>query len=77
MKKPIRDSQEKNAAAVALGRLRAAQMTKAERAAAGRVGGANSRKNMSAKRKQEIARKAAQARWAKKRAEVDNNRDTD
>lgn len=56
----------KNPAAVALGRLRAAQMTTEERQAAGEAGGAARAAALTKKRKSEIARKAAKARWGKK-----------
>ena len=52
----------KNPAAVALGKLRAASMTREERAQAGKARA----KKLSAKRRKEIAKKAAAARWSKK-----------
>lgn len=52
-KKTTEESQEKNPAAVALGRL------------GGLVGGHARAKKLSAKRKKEIAKKAAKARWSK------------
>lgn len=53
VKKSIKEEQEKNPAAVALGRL------------GGLVGGNARAKKLSAKRKKEIAEKAAKARWEK------------
>lgn len=52
-KRTTEESQEKNPAAVALGRL------------GGLVGGNARAKKLSAKRKKAIARKAAKARWSK------------
>lgn len=57
---------KKNPAAVALGKLRAAEMTKEERSAAGTAGGAARAAKLSQKRRREIAKKAAEARWGKK-----------
>jgi hypothetical protein len=53
---------KKNPAAVALGRLRAASMTPEERTNAGRARA----DALTAKRRKEIAAKAAAARWGKK-----------
>jgi hypothetical protein len=65
MKKPA-----KNAAAVALAKLRSQSMTSEERQEsarkAGLVGGKVRAELLSKARRQEIARKAAEARWAKK-----------
>lgn len=60
MRKPGADTADKNPAAVALGKLRAAQMTTEERSAAGK---ARLKKLTKAERKA-IAKKAAEARWA-------------
>jgi hypothetical protein len=58
---------EKNKAAVELGKLRAASMTKKERIAlarsGGEVGGLARAESLSPKRRSAIARKAALARW--------------
>jgi hypothetical protein len=60
----------KNPAAVALARLRAASMGPEERREsarrAGLVGGRKRAEKLSVKRRSEIARKAAEARWRKK-----------
>jgi hypothetical protein len=65
------DNRKKNRAAVALGKLRAASMTPAEREEsarkAGLVGGAARAQALTPERRAEIARKAAAARWAKKK----------
>ena len=53
-KEPIKEIPEKNPAAVALGRL------------GGLKGGKARAKKLSAKKRKEIARKAAKARWAKR-----------
>lgn len=58
----------KNQAAVALGRLRAATMTREEREKAGAAGGAARAKKLSKTKRKAIAKKAAAARWGKKAA---------
>ena len=55
----------KNRAAVALGRLRAKTMTAEERAKGGRIGGKARARALTKEQRQEIARKAAAARWRK------------
>jgi hypothetical protein len=61
----------KNPAAVALSKLRMTKMTAEERSAVGRSGGLKGgparAKKLGKKRVSEIAKKAAAARWAKKR----------
>ena len=61
----------KNAAAVALAKLRAASMTEDERQEsarkAGLVGGKARAESLTAKRRSEIAKKAAAARWKAKK----------
>ena len=57
----------KNRAAVALGRLRAKTMTAEERAKGGRIGGKARARALTKEQRQEIARKAAAARWGKAR----------
>jgi hypothetical protein len=64
-------SERKNPAAVALGKLRAASMTPAARSEISRMGGlkggrARAKKLTKAQRKA-IAKKAAEARWGKKK----------
>jgi len=54
----------KNSAAVALGKLRAAKMTKEERLALGKARAAA----LTPEERSAIAKKAAQARWGKKKA---------
>jgi hypothetical protein len=60
----------KNAAAVALGRRRAATAAPGEMSEIGKVGGVaggpGRAESLSAKRRREIAKNAAAARWAKK-----------
>lgn len=51
--KPVAETEGKNAAAVALGRM------------GGKKGGPARAKALSAKRRKEIARKAAKSRWSK------------
>ena len=63
MKKTGPDTPRKNPAAVALGKLRAATMTSAERSAAGKARA----KALSDARKKEIASQAAKALWAKRK----------
>jgi hypothetical protein len=62
-------SKQKNRAAVALGRLggkaRAEALSAADRKKIAGEAGKKSRENMTTKRRREIARKAARARWAK------------
>jgi hypothetical protein len=65
MKKKGADTADKNPAAVALGRLRAATMTKEERQHAGDARA----KSLTKARRKEIASAAAKARWAGKKAE--------
>ena len=66
MKKSGADTPEKNPAAVALGKLRAASMTFKERSKAGKAGGAATAQKLTKARKKAIAKKAAAARWEKK-----------
>jgi hypothetical protein len=54
--KPLEPPKEKNAAAVALGKLGASK------------GGIARAENLTSKRRKQIARKAAESRWAKSRA---------
>jgi len=60
----------KNKAAVALGRRRAASAAPGEMSKLGKkgglIGGRARAKKLTAKRRKEIARKAAEARWGKK-----------
>lgn len=62
----------KNAAAVALGKLRASKMTRAEREELGRsgglVGGKRRAASLTPAKRKAIAKKAAAARWGKKKA---------
>jgi hypothetical protein len=64
----------KNPAAVALAKLRAASLTPEERSeisrSGGLVGGAARAASLTPKRRKEIAKKAAAARWGKKRATI-------
>ncbi|MFN7998328.1 MAG: hypothetical protein U0Q18_32200 [Bryobacteraceae bacterium] len=55
----------KNKAAVALGKLRAKTMTVEDRAKGGRLGGKARAQALTKEQRQEIARKAAAARWNK------------
>jgi len=64
VKKPAK----KNPAAVALGKLRAKDMTAEERSAAGKAGGAARAKALTKKQRREQAKSAAEARWAAKKA---------
>jgi hypothetical protein len=64
MKRTGADPPTKNASAVALGKLRAASMTTEERSAAGKA----RMQKMTKSRRSEIAKKAAAARWAGKKA---------
>jgi hypothetical protein len=57
---------KKNAAAVALGKLRAKTLTDEVRSKGGKAGGPARAAKLSARRRREIARKAAEARWGKK-----------
>jgi len=56
----------KNKAAVALGKLRAKTLTTEERSKGGKVGGNARARALTKEQRQEIARKAAAARWGKK-----------
>ena len=64
-------AKRKNPAAVALAKLRARSLTAEERSEIGRmggtVGGAARAKKLSKGERKEIARKAAQARWGKRK----------
>jgi len=66
MKDATGDMQEKNPAAVALGKLRARTLTFEERSKGGKKGVRTRNRNLSAEERSEIAKKAAAARWAKK-----------
>jgi hypothetical protein len=57
----------KNPAAVALGKLRAATMTAEDRERASRAGGLALARKRTKKQRSASARKAAAARWAKRR----------
>ena len=57
----------KNKAAVALGKLRAKTLTDEVRSKGGKVGGKARALALTKERRHEIARKAAAARWGKKR----------
>jgi hypothetical protein len=57
---------KKNAAAVALAKLRAKRLTPQRRIEISEMGNAARMKKLSPNRRQEIARKAAAARWGKK-----------
>ena len=63
------DMEKKNRAAVALGKLRAASKTAPSMTEISEIGaalgGTARAKNLSAKRRKEIAKKAAAARWGK------------
>ena len=61
-------AKRKNPAAVALGRLRAKTLTEEERRKGGKAGGPARAEALTAKRRREIARKAAAARWKGKGA---------
>src|SRR5512133_3770048 len=65
MKKPTSGTGDKNPAAVAHGKLRAATMTTEERQTAGRAGGAARAKNLTKAQRKAIASAAAKARWDK------------
>lgn len=71
-------AKRKNAAAVALSRLRMEKMTPEQRQevarAGGRVGGLARAKTMTKAERQESARKAAQARWGGKEATTPEQR---
>jgi hypothetical protein len=69
MKKLGADTGGKNEAAVALGKLRAANMTSEERSEAGKAGGAARAKALTKAERKASAQKAAAARWAGKKAE--------
>jgi len=56
---------KKNEAAVALGKLRAKTLTNEERSKGGLVGGKARAAALTPKRRAEIAKKAAAARWGK------------
>ena len=56
----------KNRSAVALGKLRAKTMTVEERSKGGKIGGKARARALTKEQRQEIARKAATARWGKK-----------
>jgi hypothetical protein len=55
----------KNRAAVALGKLRAKTLTAEERSKGGKIGGKARARALTKEQRQEIARKAAAARWGK------------
>lgn len=55
----------KNPAAVALGKLRARTLTRETRSNGGKEGGTARARNLTPKRRREIARNAAAARWGK------------
>ena len=59
---------KKNEAAVALGKLRAKTLTNEERSKGGLAGGKARAAALTPRRRVEIAKKAAEARWGKKNA---------
>ena len=66
-------AEKKHPGAVALGKLRMQKLTAAQREefarTGGRIGGKKRAEALSAKRRKEIAQKAAEARWGKRKAE--------
>jgi hypothetical protein len=65
MKKAGAGAASKNKAAVALGKLRAAKMTKEERSVAGKAGAAATNAALTKAQRKANAKKAVQARWEK------------